>query len=1001
MYSFCLSHARLLGWLAISALGSVSWAAQPSLAPHNPAFEKFLTSSELAALGSSDEQHSLGLVPPPLDLYHNKGKRIMVGGAVLWSFPPSFDLRTVSPAKLTPVRSQGNCGSCWAFASYGSLESCLLPAELFDFSENHMKNTHGFDPSCCDGGNHWMATAYLARWSGPALESDDPYNPSSCISASNVPVIKHIQRVDFLPDRAGPLDNDNIKQAVMTYGAVYTSFYWNSNYYKASTYSYYYHKTTDLANHAVCIVGWDDNYDKSRFATTPPGNGAFIVRNSWGSGFGQGGYFYISYYDTLIGCQNAVFATAEDVTNYDQVYQYDPLGWTDSLGYGNNTAWFANVFTAVSNADLRAVSFYTASPNSTYELRVYLDPNAGPIRTTGPVLTQTGTIANAGYQTVVLNSSVGIVGGQKFSVVVKLTTPGYNYPVPFEQPINGYSSAATASPGQSYISSNGVSWTDITSVYSNSNVCLKAFATSLGGISVEPTTDFTTCGPIGGPFAPSEVVYRITNNGSSSVQWMAQSSSSWVNLSITSGTLGPGQSCDVTVSIDPSAQSLPPGHYAASVAFTNLTNGNGNTTRSITMDIFTPYHIKSARFAWMDPSTHIELALSDDGVSQAIPIPFDFSLYERPFQELYVGANGLLGFLNVGLNSYANTDIPSTGFPNAALYPYWDDLNPAAAGSVRVGVEGAPPNRKLVVSWVGVPHFYSRQSTLHFQVVLFEGTRDILFQYLDVKPADQTYGAGRSATVGIEGICGTFAAKYSYNGSSLLGNRQAILFSSRGPEISEIKRLPDGASVVVRRAVVTRVFDNIFYIESDDRTSGIRVATSGHSLTSGMRADVIGVLATNADGERYVMASWVNESGEGSVQPVGVSGISVGGGDYEYNPVTGAGQRGVTAWRRVRDEGGDWRWEPYQVQGLNNIGLLVRTWGRVTWSGDDEFYIDDGSGLRDASGHSGLRVYAPNADLPSVGDFVKVTGIVSCWEASGVLCRMLLVADQSDIIVVY
>ncbi|MDH7601502.1 MAG: lectin like domain-containing protein [Armatimonadota bacterium] len=997
MYSFHRLCSAMLSCFAAFVLCTVCWTAEPSVAPHNPAFERFIASVAVATLGFPNGEHGLGLVPPPLDLSHNKGKRVSIDGALLLGLPPSFDLRALSQPKLTPVRNQGNCGSCWAFACYGSLESCLLPGELFDFSENHLKNTHGFDSSCCDGGNHWMTTAYVARWSGPVLESDDPYNASSCVSPQNVPVAKHIQRVDFLPDRSGPLDNDNIKQAVMTYGAVYTSFYWNSSYYNASTYSYYYDKTSNEANHAVCIVGWDDNYDKNRFLTPPPGNGAFIVRNSWGSGFGQGGYFYISYYDTLIGFQNAVFAAAEDVTNYDQVYQYDPLGWTSSLGYGDYTAWFANVFTAASNAELRAVSFYTASPNSTYELRVYLDPDAGPIRTTGAAYTQSGTITNAGYQTVTLNYGVGISGGQRFSVVVRLTTPNYKYPVPFEQPISGYSSGATASPGQSYISPNGVSWTDLTSVYSNSNVCLKVFAVSRGGISVEPTTDLIACGPIGGPFVPSEAVYRITNNGYASVQWRAESDSPWVRLSAVAGTLAPGESCEVTVSVDSSAANLPPGHYTALVSFTNLTNGNGSTTRHVVMDVFTPYQIRPTRFAWIDPTNHSELVLSDDGVSQAISIPFEFSLYDRPFQEIYVGANGLVGFLNVNLNSYANTDIPSAEFPNAALYAYWDDLNPAAAGSVRVGVEGTAPNRKLVVSWVGVPPFYARESTLYFQVVLFEGTQDVLFQYLDVKPADMIYGAGRSATIGVENICGTFAAKYSYNGSSLLDNHRALLFSSRGSEISDLKCLPDGASVVVRRAVVTRVLGNVFYIESDDRVAGIRVSALAHSLAPGMRADVIGVLTTNAGGERCIQASWVHQSGEGFVEPIGMSGASIGGSDYSYNPETGSGQRGVTAWRKVWVDGQGWRWDSFKVPGPNNIGLLIKTWGRVTWCGSDEFYIDDGCNLKDASEHHGLRVSAPNLTLPNVGDFVEVTGVVSCWQADGALYRMLLVADQADI----
>ena len=95
-------------------------------------------------------------------------------------------------------------------------------------------------------------------------------------------------------------------------------------------------RTTTSTNHEVTIVGWDDNYAATNFhgaAGAPPGNGAFIVKNSWGTSFGDRGYFYLSYYDTSI--QDVTAFTAEPTSNYAAEYQYDPLGWVDNMGYGS------------------------------------------------------------------------------------------------------------------------------------------------------------------------------------------------------------------------------------------------------------------------------------------------------------------------------------------------------------------------------------------------------------------------------------------------------------------------------------------------------------------------------------------------------------------------------------------------------------------------------------------------------------------------------------------
>lgn len=446
-------------------------ASEPTAAPLNPAFVQYLDDLNSGTLNTSViDGHSRGYIPPPMQRYEDPAETAITAAG---TFPATYDLRDTG--RITDIRSQGDYGSCWAFASLASLESYLKKDTTVDLSENNLMWNSGFDITPDDGGNYTMATAYLARWSGPVSENSDPYDTPK---KTGLAPVYHVQEVESIPNLPSA-----IKQALMDGGALYTSMYsglFESNDYYNSDNAAFYYDGNEKPDHDVVIVGWDDNYSRNNFAKTPEGDGAWIIRNSWGADWGDGGYFYLSYYDSYAGSNVTAFHNAQATDNYSQIYQYDPLGNISAMGYqdGDNTAWGANIFTAAASDNLTAVSTYALTPGTTAEIKIYTDvsdgkPSSGTLRTT-----QTATFPRGGYYTIALDNPVALVAGQKFAVVVKFRTPGTNDSVPVESRFENYSSAVSANPGESFTSNTGTGgWYD-TSKKNLSNVCIKAFTES-------------------------------------------------------------------------------------------------------------------------------------------------------------------------------------------------------------------------------------------------------------------------------------------------------------------------------------------------------------------------------------------------------------------------------------------------------------------------------------------------------------------------------------------
>lgn len=180
------------------------------------------------------------------------------------------------------VKNQGNCGSCWAFAAVGLLESMVLKNDGIevDLSEQHMVSCNPWDWGC--NGGYWPQDMLINP--GSPLESCFPYTATDAPCKSTCPYPYSIQSWSFVTEDYVVPDTELIKQAIYTYGAVQAGVYVD-NFFQAYTSGVLNRckKNATWTNHAIILVGWDDAL------------GAWRLKNSWGTGWGESGYMWIKY----------------------------------------------------------------------------------------------------------------------------------------------------------------------------------------------------------------------------------------------------------------------------------------------------------------------------------------------------------------------------------------------------------------------------------------------------------------------------------------------------------------------------------------------------------------------------------------------------------------------------------------------------------------------------------------------------------------------------------
>jgi len=472
----------------------------PKLAPLNPDF---------VAYCKNRPDTSFGYIPPPVDLSHLNQLPVERLPAP-YTLPSIFDWRT--SGKVTSVKNQNPCGTCWAFGAATVLESAVLMGESveYDFSEQSValcvdRSWHylydEWDEPCMAGGWGWLASEVFIK-KGSVLESCNPYNPSalncdgSCV-CDDCPSIKKVDGYRLVTDDGSEIDA--IKNAVYNHGPVTVAFYYTSSGKHSvanwgTVYDYY--PCSGSANHLVSIVGWDDEVPHPDSQHT--GTGAWIVKNSWGTGWGNAGFFYLAYESS---CVNEVaYLKYKDPVPNEALLYWDEAGHVSSAGYGDNSAWMASVLTAAQPGDLSHVEFWTTSNNAQYEIYVW-DGFFGT-----ELAHQTGNCQEYGYYSIPLSPQISIDAGQQFTVGVKMTTPGYGYPIPIETEISGWVDPPIQS-GVSFISYTGSSgsWTDMASCFDGWNACLRARLTAIADLII---TDTWVCWPDN-----CTICYNVTNIG--------------------------------------------------------------------------------------------------------------------------------------------------------------------------------------------------------------------------------------------------------------------------------------------------------------------------------------------------------------------------------------------------------------------------------------------------------------------------------------------------------